>query len=112
MNKLPEEEGLPEIVAQLCQEHPDVWDAYNQLGKALADAGPLADKTQRLVKIGLAVGAGLEGAVRAHTRRAIAAGLSAVELRQAALLGVTTVGWPRAVAGLSWIDEELGKQSP
>ena len=56
-----------------------------------------------------ALGAGLEGAVRSHTRRGLKAGLKKEELDHVALLGVTTVGWPRAIAGLSWIEAQLAK---
>jgi 4-carboxymuconolactone decarboxylase len=100
-------EHLPEIVQALAQEHPAVWDAYNKLGEATAQAGPLDENTERLVKLALAVGAGLQGAVHSHTRRGAAAGLSQQELEHVALLAITTVGWPTAVAGLSWIRDEL-----
>lgn len=100
---------LPEIVQQLSHQYPAVWDAYNKLGQAAAGAGPLDDKTERMVKLAIAVGGGLEGAVRSHTRRGRTAGLTAEELQHVALLAITTVGWPTAVATLSWIRDELGK---
>ncbi len=97
---------LPEIVQRLAKEHPQVWDAFNSVGQAAANAGPLDEKTQRLVKLALAVGAGLEGAVHAHVRRGMAEGLTKDELTHVALLGITTIGWPSAIAGLSWIDDK------
>ena len=103
------EDRLPDIVQRLSEEKPQVWDAYNALGKALAEAGPLDARTERLIKLAMAIGAGLEGAVRSHARRGHKAGLTREELQHAALLGATTLGWPRAVAGLSWIEEELAK---
>ena len=42
-------------------------------------------------------------------RRGRRAGLNKEELEHVALLGVTTVGWPRAIAGLSWIEAESAK---
>ena len=57
---------LPEIVQSLIEQHPDVWDAYNKLGQVAAEAGPLDEKAERLVKLAIAVGGGLEGAVRSH----------------------------------------------
>jgi len=103
------DETLPDIVQKLADQKPDVWAAYNELGKTLGESGPLDAKTQRLVKVALAIGAGLEGAVRSHTRRGVEEGGTPEELQHASLLGVTTIGWPRAVAGLSWIEDELGK---
>ena len=79
-------------------------------GTAVGKAGPLDAKTERLVKLALAVGGGLQGAVRSHARRGLAAGLTQDELLHVALLGITTVGWPTAFAGRSWIQEELQRQ--
>ena len=103
------QDQLPEIVQKLAEQHPHVWDAYNKLGQAAAEAGPLDAKTERLVKLALAVGAGLEGAVHSHVRRGLAAGVTPEELQHVALLGMTTVGWPSAIAALSWIREEIEK---
>ena len=102
-------EKLPQIVEDIKRQFPQVWDAYNQLGAAVGEAGPLDAKTARLVKLAIAVGANLQGAVHSHTKRGLSAGLSPQEMRQVALLGMTTVGWPRAVSALSWIEEELAK---
>ncbi len=104
------DETLPSIVDQFAQRQPKVWDAYNQLGEAVSSAGPLDAKTQRLIKLAIAVGAGREGAVRAHTRRGLRAGLTHQELEHAALLGITTVGWPTAFAAHCWIEEEIAKK--
>lgn len=103
------EERLPDIVQRLADEKPQVWEAYNELGKALAEAGPLDARTERLVKLATAIGAGLEGAVRSHARRGHLAGVPKEDMQHAALLGATTIGWPRAIAGLSWIVDELAK---
>jgi alkylhydroperoxidase/carboxymuconolactone decarboxylase family protein YurZ len=100
------QEQLPPIVQKISQERPELWDAYNRLGEAAAAAGPLDAKTQRLVKLAIAVGGRLEGAVHSHARRGLAAGLTPKELEHVALLAATTIGWPSAVAALSWIQEE------
>jgi alkylhydroperoxidase/carboxymuconolactone decarboxylase family protein YurZ len=104
-------ESLPPIVQDFAREHPEVWEAYNDLGRAAAQGGPLDAKTERLTKLALAVGAGLQGAVHSHVRRGLAAGITPAELEQVALLAITTIGWPSAIAALSWIREELGKSS-
>ncbi len=47
-----------------------------------------------------------------QVRRGIAEGLSRDELRQVAFLAMTTLGFPKAVAALTWIEdivEEGGK---
>ena len=92
------EDSLPSVVEDFAKAQPTVWEAYNQLGQAAAEAGPLDNKTQRLIKLAIAVGAAREGAVRAHTRRGRQAGLAEAELEHVALLAITTAGWPAAFA--------------
>jgi alkylhydroperoxidase/carboxymuconolactone decarboxylase family protein YurZ len=103
------DDTMPSVVDRFAQTHPEVWNAYNQLGNAVASAGPIDAKTQRLLKLAIAVGAAREGAVRSHARRGLKAGLTPAELEQAALLGITTVGWPAAFAARCWIEEEIEK---
>jgi alkylhydroperoxidase/carboxymuconolactone decarboxylase family protein YurZ len=100
-------ESLPPIAQELARAHPAVWEAYSRLGQAAAEAGPLDERTKHLVKLALAVGAGREGAVHSHVRRGQAAGLTREELPHVALLAITTIGWPAAVAALSWIEDAL-----
>jgi alkylhydroperoxidase/carboxymuconolactone decarboxylase family protein YurZ len=101
------DELLPAIIEELARTHPAVWEAYNRLGQAAAEAGPLDARTERLVKLAIAVGAGREGAVHSHIRRGRGAGLTPDELRHVALLAITTIGWPAAIAALSWIDDAM-----
>jgi len=96
-------EKLPDIIETIRAEHPEVWEAYTHLEEKAAAAGPLDKKTLRLVKLALALGAREEGAVHSHTRRALKQGISRAELLHVAYLGVTTLGWPHATAGRSWI---------
>lgn len=96
-------EKLPDIIEGIRAEHAEVWDAYTKLGDAAADAGPLDKRTQRLVKLALALGARQEGAVHSHARRGLKQGLSREDLLHVAYLGITTLGWSHATAGRSWI---------
>ncbi len=99
---------LPAAYRSFANAHPRVMEAYEQLGEACGASGPLDRKTTELVKLGLAVGARLEGAVHAHARRALGAGASPDEIRHAVRLAVTTVGFPTMMAALSWVDDVLG----
>jgi alkylhydroperoxidase/carboxymuconolactone decarboxylase family protein YurZ len=96
---------LPSKAAEVEKQFPALWGAYSALGKACTEAGPLTGDTVRLIKLALAIGAASEGAVHSHTRRALDEGISREALRQVALLAVPTLGFPRAVAALSWIDD-------
>jgi alkylhydroperoxidase/carboxymuconolactone decarboxylase family protein YurZ len=96
-------EELPSAAGKLAQDYPSVWQAYADLGKVTAEAGPLDARARRLVKLALAIGASSEGAVHSHARRALAEGISSKELKQVALLAIGTLGFPQAVKGLTWI---------
>lgn len=98
-------EELPSGAGHVAETYPEVWEAYAALGKACSQAGPLEGKTLRLVKLALAIGAGSEGAVHSHARRALAEGVSPEELKQVALHAIPTLGFPRAVAVLTWIED-------
>ena len=97
--------ALPPVPQHIATEHPDVWAALQQLGAALSQTGPLDGRTKRLVHLALAIGANSHGAVHSHARRGLAEGIAAAELEQVALLAVTTLGWPQAIKGLTWIKD-------
>lgn len=98
---------MPGAAGDLAEQHPDIWAAYSALGKATADCGPLSDREIRLVKLALAIGAGSEGAVHSHTRRANADGIEANAIRQVAMLAIGPLGLPRAVAAKTWVEDIL-----
>lgn len=52
-----------------------------------------------------AASAGAERPVHSQVRRGIAEGLSRDELRHVAFLAITTLGFPKAVAALTWIED-------
>ncbi|MCG8360981.1 MAG: carboxymuconolactone decarboxylase family protein [Kiloniellales bacterium] len=93
----------PSGAGTFAAEFPDVWKAYEALGAACSAAGPLDDRTRRLIKLALSVGAASEGAVHSHARQGLEAGLSNEEIMQVAALAITTLGFPRAMAAMSWI---------
>jgi 4-carboxymuconolactone decarboxylase len=98
---------LPDVYLGFREDFPAVAAALDGLGEAVDGAGPLDERSARLVKLGLAVGALAEGAVKSNARKALAAGASADEVRQVGMLAITTCGFPSAIAGIGWIDEVL-----
>jgi alkylhydroperoxidase/carboxymuconolactone decarboxylase family protein YurZ len=98
-------EDLPSGAAEVARAYPEIWKAYAALGKACSEAGPVEGKMARLVKLALAIGALSEGAVHSHTRRALAEGVSAEELKQVALMAIPTLGFPQGVKVLTWIED-------
>ncbi len=96
----------PESAHTFKTKHPDIWDAFTNLAEQCHEhGGPLDEKTRRLVKLGIALGARHEGAVHSAVRHALAAGVTAEEARHAAILAITTIGWPAAFAAVTWIDD-------
>ena len=97
----------PKAHNQFMVEFPAIAATYEQLATAAHDQGPLDDKTRQLVKLALAIGMGHEGAVHAHTRRALAAGISPAEIKHVVTLAVTTMGMPNTVAAFTWVNDIL-----
>jgi alkylhydroperoxidase/carboxymuconolactone decarboxylase family protein YurZ len=98
---------LPEFLQEVIKKYPKVWDGHQTIGSAVGELEGIDNKTQHLVKLAIAIGAGLEGAVHSHVRRSKEAGLTDEEIYHTALLAITTIGWPSAIAALSWIDDIL-----
>lgn len=91
------------------RRYPKVCLAYDALGEAARQAGPLDTRTQALVKLGLALGARLEGASHAHVRRAVESDCTPDEIRHVAALAVTTLGFPAMMIALGWVEDILSR---
>jgi 4-carboxymuconolactone decarboxylase len=104
-------EYLPDIYRRFRDEQPGVMAAYTALAEAAHAAGPLSDRERRLVKLGIAMGAASEGGVRSHVRKALTEGLGPDELRHAAILAITTAGFPQAMAAYRWVSEVLDAEA-
>ena len=101
---------LPRPVEAFREDYAEVWRAFTELGDRCHRAGPLDARTRRLVKLALAVGAGLEGATHSAVRNALAEGVAPEEIKQVAVLGVTTFGFPAAMRALTWIGDGLAPE--
>lgn len=105
----PDRATLPSGAARIAKRYPKIWRAYEDLGAASAEAGPLDARTRRLVKLALAVASQSEGAVHSHTRRSAEEGLSKEELLHVTLLAIPSIGLAKAVAAMTWIEDVLKK---
>ena len=92
---------------QFTRDHPDVFRKFDELAKTCSAAGPLDDRTRRLVKLGIAVGLNSDGAVRSHTRRALEVGIPAEEIEHVTVLALTTAGFPTMIAAYKWAHEVI-----
>jgi len=102
--------GIPTRFKKFGQQYPEIMQAYEALGSATQQAGPLDAKTRALVKLAIATGAWREGAVHSHTRRALAAGCTPDEIRHVVLLATTTLGFPSMMAVRTWVEDVLGRK--
>jgi AhpD family alkylhydroperoxidase len=98
---------LPKAYENFKKAYPKIWQDYDQLGAAVHDSGPLDKKNRELIKLAMAIGARLEGAVHSHTRRALEAGASAEEIYHVVLLSLTTLGFPQTIAAMTWVEDDL-----
>jgi 4-carboxymuconolactone decarboxylase len=101
---------LPQPTQSLRKSYPRVWKSFQDLGEQCHRAGPLDERVRRLVKIGIAAASQSEGAVHSAVRHARTAGVPTVEIRHAILLTITTIGFPRAMAALSWAEDILKRR--
>lgn len=106
---------LPRVYRDFRADNPGIARAYDALGDACRQAGPLGEREQRLVKLGIAVGLSSEGGVRSHVRRGLMEGISAAELLHAVTIAIPTAGFPATAAAYRWaqtvIDAEGGSSS-
>lgn len=98
---------LPSAYERFQREYPDVWEAYDALGAAAHAAGPLDARSRQLVKLALAVAVRSEGATHSHVRKCLEAGIRAEEIRQVVVLAIPTIGYPAAIAAMTWVDDIL-----
>jgi alkylhydroperoxidase/carboxymuconolactone decarboxylase family protein YurZ len=97
----------PAVHQQFVRRFPRLgkaWDLVNEEGRA----GSFDTKTQRLLKLAIAIGAMREGAVHSGVRKARDAGSSLAEMEQVVALAASTIGFPASVAVWSWVREEAG----
>ena len=98
---------LPKIYESFSGKFPEVLKDFKQLGQTCREAGPLDQKCQDLIKLGIAIGANSRGAVMSSTRKALEAGATEDEIAHAVLLALTTTGFPNMIAALQWVDSVL-----
>jgi len=99
----------PRAFNEFSETFPTLRKAWDILGEA-AKEGPLDDRTARLVKLGVAIGAMREGAVHSSARKALALGVKTEELNQVVALASSIIGMPSAVAVWTWLRDSSAKK--
>lgn len=99
----------PQTYESFIQRFPKLKEAWEKIAEA-GKEGPLDEKTLRLVKLGIAIGAMREGAVHSSVRKALALKITVEEIEQTVALAAGTIGLPSSVAVYSWIQDVLKKK--
>jgi alkylhydroperoxidase/carboxymuconolactone decarboxylase family protein YurZ len=108
MSSLPKP---PKSYVRFVRRYPKLdvaWRAINEAG----EEGPIDEKTRRLIKLGIAIGAMREGAVHSNVRKALALGITLEEIEQVIALAAGTLGLPSTVAVFSWVHDRLDEGGP
>ena len=102
---------LPKPYQQFRTDHSNVYAAYEKLGEAVANGGPLDAKMRELIKLGMAAANRSESAVQSHTYRALEAGATPEEIEHAILLGINTLGFSTMMAALTWARQAMAARN-
>ncbi|WP_088254832.1 carboxymuconolactone decarboxylase family protein [Fimbriiglobus ruber] len=105
MAKLPKP---PDTFVEFTRQFPQIAEAWRLVQDA-GQVGPFDEKTQRLVKLAVAIGTMREGSVHSAVRKAVAFGVTKEEIDQTLALAAGTLGFPASVAAFSWVRDELAK---
>ncbi|MBE0585039.1 MAG: carboxymuconolactone decarboxylase family protein [Desulfofustis sp.] len=89
----------------LLKTFPEVMAAVETVGSTVRRAGPLDRKTTELIQLAVAAASQSTGAVHSHAKRALAAGATRQEVEHALLVLISTIGFPKVAAALSWVAE-------
>ena len=98
-------EKTSEHYQKLTKQFPEVFTALEELGSTIRKQGPLERKTTELIQLAASAAIQSEGAVHSHTRRALQAGAKREEIYHTVLLLISTIGFPKVAAGISWIQD-------
>lgn len=88
------------------KRYPLLGEAWELIGRAGRE-GPLDEKSVRLIKLAVAMGAMREGAVHSNVRRALAEGLNREEVEQVLALAAGTLGMSATAAVFTWVGDIL-----
>lgn len=89
------------------EEFPGIGEAWDVLRECEKEDGLIDERVHRMIKLGIAIGAGREGAVHSAVRKALKAGVTKEEIDRVLTMAASTVGFPATVAAYTWIRDSL-----
>lgn len=99
----------PKTFQQFSATFPKIRQAWDLLSEG-GETGPLDDKTERLVKLAIAIGAMREGAVHSSVRKAKDAGITREEIDQVIALAASVIGLSSTVAVWTWTRDDTADE--
>jgi 4-carboxymuconolactone decarboxylase len=102
---------IPKHFQEFTKKYSQIASAYENLVVECRKIGPLNEREQTLVKLGIAIGSCKEGSVHSQVRKGLDSGMKPDEIRQAVLLATTAIGFPAMMATLSWADDILKQET-
>lgn len=94
----------PKAYAAFIAQYPKLGEAW-QLMREAGEAGPLDQRSMRLIKLAVAIGSMSEGAVHSAVRKALSTGATREEINQVVALAASNIGLPAAVAVSTWLQD-------
>jgi 4-carboxymuconolactone decarboxylase len=101
---------VPGRFQEFAKKYPQIMTTYENLAGECRHSGPLSERDQALVKLGIAAGSHMEGLVRSQVRKSLDLGLNPEEIRHAIVLALTSIGFPRMMAALTWAEDILKEE--
>ena len=98
----------PQTYTRFIERFPKIDKAWALIGETGRE-GPLDEKTIRIVKLALAMGAMSGGQTRSGVRKALAAGVSTDEIEQIVALAAGTLSLGSAAGLYQWVSEVVAK---
>ena len=107
---MPKPPKPPKTYVEFVRRFPKLEVAWRAMSDAETD-GPLDERTRRLLKLAISIGAMREGAVHSNVRKALAAGITEEELWQVVALAASNLGMPATVAVYTWVRDIVEPES-
>ena len=86
--------------------YPKLGEAWERIAEAGLE-GPLDERTARLIKLAVAIGAMREGSVHSGVRKALSMGIPREEIEQVVALAAGNLSLPATVAVFCWVRDVL-----
>jgi alkylhydroperoxidase/carboxymuconolactone decarboxylase family protein YurZ len=91
------------------RRRPEINEGLTNLRQKCEEGTNLDVKTAILIKLAVAVSAGLENTVKAHAVKALKLGVAEDQIEEIILINLASIGYAKAVAALNWVREVTGK---